>query len=191
MKSCSVLARSVLRLLSLAAMFAWATPVYAGIYHIEFLIDPHATLLPAPDQIKMDLTTDDVLHNTGVFTGFLVTAIGGTSTEDGKTEALKTTPFPFNFNGLTSDNLYNPSGYPYGAFVDAAGIGFETVGGDQYQLFIPSVGGTPFGSVSGGATVSVAVPEPPSLTLMIVALLSFGWLAGAAPRLFRGRDSVV
>lgn len=156
-------------------------------YKINFLIDPDGTLLNPPELVHMTLTTDTMLHSgIGAFMGYQVLAISGNSNGDaiGGPLALEFAPagppvfYPDINPGpfLVADNLFNPSGYPNGSFVDAAGIGFfDTISGDQYQL-----ANDPEGSVSGGRTVRVRViPEPSTWVLMA---LGFGGLGFAAFR---------
>lgn len=170
-----------------ALVAAVSLPASAGVYTINFVIDPSATLLPHPDYIHMVLTTDGTLHmGFNGFMGYQVQSFSGTSTENNVVEALNSTPLalqfapgsPFNFYPilntgpfLIADNLFDPSGYPNGNFVSAAGIGFETASGEQYQLSFD-----PIGSVSGGRTVLVqVVPEPSTLLLVgLAGLLGHG-----------------
>jgi PEP-CTERM motif len=145
-------------------------------YNIHFIIDPTASLLNPPEVVSMTLTTDTVLHSgIGAFMG-----LSGSRNQRPPVFYPDINPGPF----LVADNLFNPSGYPNGNFVDAAGIGFfDTVSGDQYQL-----ANDPQGSVPGVITVRVRVIPEPSTWAMVT--LGFAMLGYAASRRSRTRSTV-
>jgi len=159
----------------------------ANVYDIDFIIDPGATALAAPEVVKMHLVTANTTSiGYGGFVGYQITAITGTSNGSPITgpdplqlvplTAITAVPFIPAVPFLTADNLYNPDSPIYAS---RAGIGFHEISsGDAYQLFFTvSTDTLPLGSslgcVSGGC-VRVQVPEPASMALLGAGMFALG-----------------